>query len=71
MEKLYALPDVKRVLALETDEQLADLLRSGALCALEVLPGVIRVRGSDLSRFINTRRRDFADTVVAMLERGQ
>jgi len=70
MEKLLTLADVKRVLAV-TDAQLADLLRSGTLLALEVLPGVVRVRSSDLSRFVNTRRRDYADTVVATLERGQ
>ena len=69
MEKLYPLPQVKRVLAVD-DEQLSDLLRSGALAALEILPGVFRVKSADLSRFINTRRRDYADTMVATLERS-
>jgi hypothetical protein len=70
MEKLYRPEVVQRVLDID-DQQLADLLRTGVLGALEVLPGVLRVRGSDLSRFINTRKRDFAETVVATLERGR
>jgi hypothetical protein len=70
MEKLYRLAEVKRVLAID-DTQLDRLLRSGTLGALEVLPGELRVRSSDLLRFINIRRRDHADTVVATLGRAR
>ncbi len=58
MEALLTVSEVAR--ALNAEEPVAlDLIRRGALGALELTPGEYRVTASDLRRFINVRRADF------------